>query len=296
MEAIELWHAERLADLVRVSLPLREIEYGNPIRAADLPWLSGAPVLDAARLEWIPASSLASGRTGWLPRDLLELHFSLAEEFRPAPFFRSSNGLAAGNCRAEALLHALCEVVERHALHLAAGDPGRRLPLAPGSVEEPACRAILAAVRAAGMKASLFDVTWEAGVPAVAAEVVAPDLPNVWLGAGCHPSPEVALARALTEAAQSRLTYISGARDDLTRLPEGRGHRTFEAYAEARGERRLEDLPDLATADVEEDLSRVVGRLADLGYEPFWVDLTRPEIGLPVVRVFVPGLFEVAYH
>ncbi len=31
---------------------------------------------------------------------------------------------------------------------------------------------------------------------------------------GCHPVREIALLRALTEAAQSRLTYIAGSRDD----------------------------------------------------------------------------------
>lgn len=297
MEAVELWHAERLGHLVRVALPLREMQHGNPVRTGDLPWLAGAPLLDAARLEWIPARSLGGGRTAWLPRDLLELDFTLGEDFRPRMFFSSSNGLASGNCREEALLHALCEVIERHALHLAESEPGRRRPLSPESVGEGACAEVLARIRAAGMKASLYDVTWEVGVPAIVAEVVAPDLPNVWLGAGCHPAPEVALSRALTEAAQSRLTYISGARDDLTRLPGGGGdHRTFEGYAEARGPRRLEDLPDLATADLEEDLVRVVARLVALGHEPFWVDLSRPEIGLPVVRVFVPGLKEIDYH
>jgi len=35
-------------------------------------------------------------------------------------------------------------------------------------------------------------------------------------GHGCHPCRAVALSRALTEAAQSRLTMISGSRDDVT--------------------------------------------------------------------------------
>lgn len=297
MEAIELWHAECLDHLAQVELPLREMQYGNPIRAADFPWLTGAPMLDAARLAWIPARSLCGERTAWLPRELLELDFSLPEGFRPRMFFLSSNGLASGNCREEALLHALCEVIERHALYLMRSEPWRRMALAAESVEEPACREIVERIRAAGMKLGLFDLTWEAGVPVIVAEVVARDLPNVWLGAGCHPAPEVALSRALTEAAQSRLTYISGARDDLSRLPVGGGgDRHFGGYVEARGERRLSDLPDLATASVEEDLARVVERLQALGHEPFWVDLGRPEIDPAVVRVFVPGLKEVQYH
>jgi ribosomal protein S12 methylthiotransferase accessory factor len=56
---------------------------------------------------------------------------------------------------------------------------------------------------------ALFDLTWEVGMPVVLAEVALPDLPFVWRGSGCHPSRDVALSRALTEAAQSRLTYIA---------------------------------------------------------------------------------------
>jgi Uncharacterized conserved protein len=34
-------------------------------------------------------------------------------------------------------------------------------------------------------------------------------------GYGCHPARQIALMRALTEAAQTRLTVISGLRDDF---------------------------------------------------------------------------------
>jgi ribosomal protein S12 methylthiotransferase accessory factor len=106
----------------------------------------------------------------------------------------------------------------------------------------------------------------------------------------------VALSRALTEAAQSRLTYISGARDDLPEPARARDAlAVFRSFAEAPAERRLADLPDLSGASVAADVERVAERLARCGHEPYFVDLTRPEIGLAVTRAFAPGLGE-AHH
>lgn len=300
MEALELWHAERLDHLPQVRVSLREMEYANPIRGRDLPWVEGAVGLDAAPVPWVPARSLVSGRRAWLPRELLEVDFTVPEVLRPRMLYASSNGLASGNCPEEAQLHALCEVVEHHGLHLSREGSRGRTALDPGSVDDPACRRLIEGVARAGMKLGIFDVGWEAGVPSLQVDLVAPDLPNVWLGAGTHPSPAVALARALTEAAQSRLAYISGARDDLPRLGVGpdRGagdHRSYESYVPPAGGRPFGELPDLSTESVARDLETVVERVAAAGHEPYWVDLTRPEVGVSVVRVFVPGLREVRH-
>lgn len=297
MEALELWHAERLDHLPQVRMSLREMEYGNPIRARDLPWVEGAVGLDAAPVPWVPAVSLLSGERAWLPRELLEVDFTVPETLRPRMLYVSSNGLASGNCTEEAQLHALCEVVERHGLHRARERPGGRVAVDPGSVDDPECRRLIERIGRAGMKLGILDVGWEAGVPSFQVDLVAADLPNVWLGAGTHPSPAVALARALTEAAQSRLAYISGARDDLPRLCPGSGsHRAFDDYEPPAAGRRFDQVPDLSTESVARDLEAVVARVAAAGYDPFWIDLTRPEVGLAVGRVFVPGLKEVRHH
>lgn len=300
MEALELWHAERLDHLPQVTMSLREMEYGNPIRARDLPWVEGAVGLDAAPVPWVPAVSLLTGSRAWLPRELLEVDFTVPETLRPRMLYVSSNGLASGNCPEEAQLHALCEVIERHGLHLtregAPGRPAGRAAVDLASVDDAECRRLIDRIGRSGMKLGIFDVAWEAGVPSFQVDLVAADLPNVWLGAGTHPSPAVALARALTEAAQSRLAYISGARDDLPRLcPGSANHRAFEEYEPPAGGRPFGEVPDLSTESVARDLEAVVARVAAAGYEPYWIDLTRPEVGLAVGRVFVPGLREVRH-
>lgn len=293
MEAIELWHAEDLSHLPQVELSPREMAYSNPVAPADLLRRPGAPRLDAHPIPWIAARSLAGGPAAWLPRGMIELDFRLPRAFTPQEFRPTSNGLASGNCPEEALLHALAELIERHALALARDEPARKVPLDLDTLPDGYARELVEGMRRAGARLAAWDVTWEARVPVVYAELSVDDLPRRWHGAGCHPSAEVALARALTEAAQSRLTFISGARDDLPE-PEppaapGAAHVAFEEPADGRA---FSELPDLAGDSVADDLAAVVTRLDELGHPPYAVDLTREELGVAVVRAFAPGLAE----
>ncbi len=296
MEAFELWHAEDLDPVSQAVVTVGEMRGANAIPLAALRWANGIRVPRGIPLAWVRAESCTGERHGWLPRIMLELDFRMRLELPPRLFELTSNGLASGNCLEEALLHGLCELIERHALFLAREEPRRRVPLIQGSIEDSWLRGVLARVREAGMKLALWDVTWEAGVPVVVADLAGSDFPHVWRGSGCHPDPAVALSRALTEAIQSRLTYISGARDDLPALPSSpTAHQVFDAFTEPVGERSLAALPDLSGASVSGDLATVVERLSALDLPAFHVDLTRPGLGVPVAFSFVPGLREIPH-
>jgi YcaO-like protein with predicted kinase domain len=297
MEAIELWHAEDLGHLPEIVMSPREMRYDNAIPLAALRWKPHLPPeVSAVPMPWVRARGWGEEREAWIPRWMLELDFTHPEALGLALFQGTSNGLASGNCLEEALLHGLCELVERHALRLAEREPRRRAALRADSLEVPWLREPVDRIRAAGMKLALWDLTWEVGIPTVLADLAAPDIPNVWRGSGCHPDPAVALSRALTEAAQSRLTYISGARDDLPVFagPET-GLQVFDAFEEPTATRRLEEMPDLSTSRVAADLEAVVERLETRGFPAFWVDLTRPDFGVPVIAAFVPGLQDLAH-
>jgi ribosomal protein S12 methylthiotransferase accessory factor len=296
MEAMELWHAEDLGHLPSVTASLREMELGNPIPSATLPWRPDSRRLEMAPLPWLEARPLLGGSPGWLLRQVVEIDFTLPSKLQPAMFHVTSNGLASGNSPEEARLHALCEVVERHGLYLARKEPHRIVPLDVDSVTSPFCRRLIERFRDAGFRLALYDITWELGVPVAIADAVADDLPNVWRGSGCHPDPAVALSRALTEAAQARLTYIAGARDDLMPFrPLRHMGEVFETFREPTPRRTFEHLPDLSTNRVEDDLAAVLERMERHGFTPYEVDLTRPELGVPVVSLFVPGFKEAAY-
>jgi ribosomal protein S12 methylthiotransferase accessory factor len=121
---------------------------------------------------------------------------------------------------------------------------------------------------------------------------------------GCHLVREVALSRALTEAAQARLTVISGSRDDNGRRRykdlSHTSHTDLDDKERERlsrpGPRPFDAAPTFVGQTLEEDLERLLDAVRGVGLEHvIAVDLTRPEYGIPVVRVVVPGL-ETYHH
>ena len=148
----------------------------------------------------------------------------------------------------------------------------------------------------------MWEVTSDVGLPAFLCRIVQKAAPPAngyrpASGMGCHPSREVALARALTEAAQSRLTFISGARDDLWRAEyddflDPTAHALWLSCIE-RGKpcRSFRDVSTWNNDTFEDDVDGACDRLASVGIEEVVaVDLTRAEFGIPVVRVVIPGL------
>jgi ribosomal protein S12 methylthiotransferase accessory factor len=148
----------------------------------------------------------------------------------------------------------------------------------------------------------VWDASSEIGLPVFVAEIVDRD-PDpgravyVSGGQGCHRSRAIALSRALTEAAQSRLTVISGARDDLDpgfyerRAPQRIAALLAEIEQVEGPTRSFAAAADGFSERLDEDLEAVLAALRTAGLgQIVVVDLTRPELELPVVRVVVPGL------
>ena len=117
------------------------------------------------------------------------------------------------------------------------------------------------------------------------------------IGMGTHTSARIAFLRALTEVAQSRLTQIHGAREDTTsadlrtRMGYERVRRMNRYWFEADSEVPFSALPSAEHDDFLKDIGAIVSALGKAGLDRVLVaDLTREEIGVPVVRVVVPGL------
>lgn len=312
MEAIEAWHAEQLA-----------IE---PLLASYETIARDTTVLDVVRLPprrqsawrpdlpmwWVEARDLLGGGPVWVPHQLVHGDYRLPPPPGTSCFCASSNGLAAGSEPREALLHALCEVVERDAVALWHASPPARRDAAridPATVDDSAAVELLARLDAADMDVALWDVTSDVGVPAFRAEIAerGARLPSFHevpaVGTGCHPSTGVALCRALTEAAQSRLTVISGARDDLDDSAYGiRDAQPPVAPAHARPPRDHTPLDfrarlSLPAAGLREAVESILQRLRSVGVpQVAMVDLSRPEFDVSVVRVVVPGLETSCEH
>ena len=106
------------------------------------------------------------------------------------------------------------------------------------------------------------------------------------------------MIRALTEVAQSRLTQIHGAREDTTRGGPARqlGYERMKRlnsmwFGQSERREELSFINGYDTPDLYEDLMVVLDRLRSRGFKrAVAVDLTRKELGIPVVRVIVPGM------
>lgn len=312
MEAAECFHAEAIGHPLRLARPDEMGAAGLPaVDPRRLPRARGGADPMAERFLWIEGRDLATGGPRWVPYELVHTDYTVAGSHAGGAglFQATTNGLAAGNHPLEAVMHALCEVVERDAVALwrAAGGPAARgvgdALLDPASVRDPACRDLLRRFADAETAVRLWDLTTDVGLPVFLCLAVPegdgrggiePEL-----GSGCHPAPEVALARALCEAAQARVTRISGARDDFT--PESYGEaaraarlaeaRRWLAAAERGPRRDFAAVADRSGPTLRHDLDVALAGLARAGCDQVvWVDLTRPALGIPAGRIVVPGL------
>lgn len=304
MEAVELFHAERIdAPLRFASCDELRLQH-QVVDVTRLPRPAGSPYHDHLRILWIEAADLISSRSVWIPLELIHLDCT-----RPSPpgsgsFRSSSNGLASGNDHWEAAIHAICEVLERDALSRFTALPSglqddRRVRLE--TIDDPDCRGLLARYQAAGVSVAVWDMTGATGVPAFLAGIAvgagsSPTGPRQYTGMGCHPDRTIALSRALTEAAQARLTMISGSRDDAVRQlytlaadpDRGAGQRDW--FERALPSREFADVPTWQSDDLAEDGRWLLERMPAGGFDQvLGVDLTIPGLDIPVVYVCVPG-------
>ena len=307
MEACEGFHAEMIGPLRHAS----HCEIAQHDTVVDPEALCpGIRSFDPdAPIDWIEGYDLLRGELCWIPAEIVHCDYA-----RPAPdgyFLAGSNGLASGNHLVEAVNAGLYELVERDALSLWLARPlrervGRRLDLT--SVDDPDCAALIEKYAAARIAVGVWDITTDIGIAAFLCEITDrapgdPQRPRRFHGSGCHADRGVALCRALAEAAQTRLTYITGIRDDLS--PEEYAEQPnneirdalFAALARATEPAQFAAAPSFVADDLTTDLRWALGRLEAAGVErAIAVDLTRADFDIPVVRMIIPGLEWDPHH
>lgn len=303
MESLELLHAEEFFGALRVAT-WRQLGTAGVIDIAGLARAGGRELDADEQLLWVLGHDLLNGLDRWVPFEVV--HASYTREVRSAcgVFSASSNGLASGNHILEAVIHALLEVIERDATTLWECQPTSRrhtTRLDCSTVSDPDCQELLGRIRGGGLQVALFDTTSDVGAPSfycTLAERGDQSFEPMYAasGMGCHVDPGIALARAITEAAQSRLTAIAGSRDDLLPSEYERSIapevvQAIREHLEISPGRAFDATAGVRSSQLEDDLAWLIARLEGVGVQQIVVvDLTRDQIGLPVVRVVVPGL------
>jgi ribosomal protein S12 methylthiotransferase accessory factor len=304
-ESIELWHAEHL-DLPLRLASFREMQASRRVvDVAALPMTTPRRFHPDLQMLWCEGIDVLSGEPTWVPHDLVHLDNTGHRLKGHGAFRGSSNGLASGNHRLEAMSHALCEVIERDACAAwnAQGDEGRRRTrLDPDTVDDDSCRALLDTFTRAGVAVAIWDATGSAGLTTFFVGIIdrADSLVrplSAFAGQGCHPDRGVALSRALSEAAQSRLTFVAGSRDDFTILDYDhiRSRELIEAHRQriidGKPARSFDDTVSFDHDTIDEDVEIELEALRGIGVEHVVaLDLTREGLDIPVVKVVVPKL------
>jgi ribosomal protein S12 methylthiotransferase accessory factor len=245
----------------------------------------------AAEMDWSPVWSLRDRRFKHLPTSLLYFFYK-----GPAAFAADSNGCAAGNTLAEAIVQGFLELVERDAYAIWWYNRLQRPQLDLSQFDDPYVRDLQRQLAESGRKLWVLDVTSDLAVPTFVAVThwMQNGRENIEFGSGAHFDTKIALLRALTELNQ----FLS-----LGLMGGGTGEKSSLDGATPL---RLQDYPyltpsgkPLVPADfgskfldlgTSEQVSACVRLTKQAGLDFLVLDQTRPDIKVPVVRVIVPGL------
>lgn len=303
MESVEVWHAEHYeGPLLYESLQRLGERRAVPVDV--LPRIAGSVLERDEPLLWARGVALDDASDVLVPWECVSMNLAASGAQR-RKFVMSSSGLAGGNSEDEAIVQALQELVERHSLalwrRLDAGAVKAR-QVDPEKILAPSLRQLFARI-APHAAIGLWDMTAIPGVPAFACLLVphASDVAACSLGAcagygaDCH--ADAAATKAVLEAVQARATLIAGSRDDID-LDERALGRDELLLARMRAEITT-PRPEYALANESggpvldargrrEHLLRAL-RASHIR-TVVKVDLARAELGVPVVKLIVPGL------
>lgn len=256
-----------------------------------------APFDEHAETAWTPVWSLVDRRHKLLPTSLL-YYGGGADGLRA-----DSNGCAAGSSLEDALLQGFLELVERDAVAVWWYNRLRRPAVDLDAFDDEWTARLRTGLAALHRDVWALDLTSDLGVPCVAALSRRTDgaSEDIVFGFGAHYDPRVAVVRALSEMGQL-LPAVLGAReggtgyavDDPTAVAWWSGATTAnQPYLRpdpGQTPRSPAHYRYTPRQDLARDIDAAVALMRGTGHDLLVLDQTRPDVGLPVVRVLAPGL------
>ena len=279
-----------------------QLENAKRINAQGHPYNIIPPRLDPdVEIDWTPVWSLTQQRHRYLPTSML---YSMAPEQRgPSDLIGDSNGCAAGNTLEEAILQGFYELAERDAFGIWWYNRLRVPAVDFKSFEDEYLASAADYYARYERDVWMLDVTSDIGIPTFVALSRRPDAQteDIIYGAGSHADPRLAALRAICELNQC-LTWLPrpGSRDNrpmiddplalwwwktarLTNCP-------WLAPAADKPLRKASRYPVIESTDTRDDVEHCRALVEARGMEFMVLDQSRPDIGMPVARVIVPGM------
>ena len=260
------------------------------------------PFDEDREISWTPVWSLTHREFRYVPTaycyyghpDLKESFFCTCD----------ANGNAAGNTLEEAILQGLMELIERDSVALWWYNRIQRPGVDLVSFNEPYFEALQGFYQSIHREIWVVDITSDLGIPAFAAISRRTDkaIEDIVLGFGAHLDPKLAVMRALTEVNQFLPAVRRSTEDGTTiywfddteavqwwKTATIAEHSYLLPNTSIPG-KKLSDYAQLSSDDLLSDVQTCVNLLGKQEMETLVLDQTRPDIGLSVVKVMVPGL------
>lgn len=260
------------------------------------------PFDEEREIDWTPVWSLSTEEFKYLPTAYCYYGYPKPEK---PDCWADSNGCAAGNTLEEAILQGFMELVERDSVALWWYNRLQRPAVDLDSFDDPYFQALKAYYQTLDRELWVLDLTSDLTIPTFAAITrrTNREVEDIVLGYGAHFDPAIAIQRALTEVNQIIPSVLLANADGSTQYVPSADPLAVEWWKTATLERDSYLLPDENMApkvpadyiqqgsdDLLEDVIQCKEIVEKHGMEMLVLDQTRPDIGLKVVKVIVPGM------
>ncbi len=260
------------------------------------------PFDEEREIDWTPVWSLTAQDFKYLPTAYCYYGYP---QFHQPDCWADSNGCAAGNTIEEAILQGFMELVERDSVALWWYNRLQKPQIDLDSFDEPYFHSLKRYYQELGRELWVLDITSDLNIPTFAAISRKSDRPveDLILGYGTHFDPKIALSRALTEVNQILPSVLSALADGTTNYPQHTDPLAIEWWKTATlinhpyllGNRQITskistDYPQISSDDLLDDVQLCQQIVEEKNMEMLVLDQTRPDIGLRVAKVIVPGM------
>lgn len=266
-------------------------------------WFQQVPELfdEEREIEWTPVWSLTHQEFKYLPTAYC--YYGYPKPPKP-DCWADANGCAAGNTIEEAIVQGFMELVERDCVALWWYNRVKRPRVDLDSFDEPYFQALKNYYQTIHREVWVLDITSDLNIPAFVAITrrTDRDVEDIIFGFGAHFDPKIAIGRALIEATRMLLSVLSANPDGTTQYaPFSDWAMNWWKTATLENQPYLVpdasvapkvrvDYPQMWSDDLREDVTICQQIAQKNGMEMLVLDQTRPDIGLKVVKVMVPGM------
>jgi len=241
------------------------------------------------KIDWSPVWSMRDRRFRYLPTSFLYFFYR-----GPAEINADSNVCAAGNTLAEAIVQGFLELVERDCYAMWWYNRLQRPEVDLDQFDDSYVRQMRAQLAENGRRLWVLDVTNDLGIPSYVAIVLWMDngQENIEFGSGAHFDPRIAMLRALTELNQFLSIALMGGGDGKKDTLDGTTPFRLQdhAYLAPAGASVAPPVSTFNRLDTRQQVMTCVDAVGRAGLDFLVLDQTRPDIGVPVARVIVPGM------